>query len=320
MYIMVSICIGYLTDDRRTYTFEKFIYFLNKVEQKEKIHLLLLINNISNDFFENIIKANLKDINYTILSFPNENNYINKIKTFINFTQKNNMKYCMKFDNDLIVNNYTIDFMIENVVLLENKDNLFITPTLSSGIPTTDYFIEDFFDDDEKNNIHNLFLKTTMPNNLWGFNYEPLNDYTVKSTTWDAEKFINRLNELNYSYKGIHPIRINKAAIEYLNSVILKYKHRIHEKQDYKIQINKNFSYLCNSLFLIDVNNYEKLVNDSTLYVDTFDEVPVNKFCQLHNLNGIFIRNSFSIHPIYNSIPNHNIYEKQFYDLFFHIG
>jgi hypothetical protein len=314
---MTSICIGYLTDDRRTYTFEKFIYFLNKVEQKKKIHLLLLINNISNDFFENIIKTNLRDINYTILSFPNENNYINKIKTFINFTKINNIKYCMKFDNDLIVNNYTIDFMIENARLLENKDNLFITPTLSSGIPTTDYFIEDFFNADEKKNIHNLFLKTAMPNNLWGFNYEPLNDYTVKSTKWHADKFINKLNELNYFYKGIHPIRINKEAIEYMNSVLLKYKNKIHEKQDYKIQINKNFSYLCNSLFLIDVNNYEKLVNNPTLYVDPFDEVPVNKYRQLHNLNGIFIRNSFSIHPIYNTIPNHQIHEKQFYASFF---
>jgi|688.fasta_scaffold567807_1 hypothetical protein len=314
---MTSICIGYLTDNRRTYTFEKFIYFLNKVEQKEKIHLLLLINNISSDFFDHIIKANLTNVNYTILSFPNENNYINKIKTFINFTQKNNMKYCMKFDNDLIVNNYTFDFMIENVALLENKENLFITPTLSSGIPTTDYFIEDFFNVDEKDHLHNLFLKTTMPNNLWGFNYDSLNDYTIKDTKWDAEKFINKLNELNYFYKGIHPIRINKEAIEYMNTVILKYKHKIHEKQDYKIQINKNFSYLCNSIFLIDVNNYEKLVNDQALYVDPFDEVPVNKFCQLHNLNGIFIRNSFSIHPIYNTIPNHHIHEKQFYDSFF---
>ncbi len=314
---MSMICIGYLADDRRTYTFDKFIHFLNKVINKEKIHLLILINNINKDFFENIIKANLTNVNYTILSFHNDNNYINKIKTFIDFTQKNNMKYCMKFDNDLIINNHVIDFMIENVTLLENKENLYITPSLSSGIPTTDYFIEDFFNDEEKKNIHNIFLKTTMPNNLWGFNYEPLNEYTIKSTHWEADKFIHKLNELNYHYKGIHPIRINKEAIEYMNTVILKYKNKIYDKQDYKIQITDSFSYLCNSIFIIDVDNYEKLVTNPALYVDPFDEVPVNKFCQMHNLNGIIIRNSFSIHPIYNTIPNHNIHEKQFYDYFF---
>jgi len=314
---MSTICIGYLTDNRRTYTFDKFVYFLDKITNKQKIHLVILINNISKDFFEKIIKNNLTNINYTILLFSNDNNYINKIKTFIDFTKKNNMKYCMKFDNDLIINNHIIDFMIDNVFMLENKENLYITPSISSGIPTTDYFIEDFFNEEEKKNIQTLFLKTNMPNNLWGFNYEALNEYTIKSNNWDSEKFINKLNELGYFYKGIHPIRINKEAIEYMNYVILKYKKKIYEKQDYKIQINNTFSYLCNSIFIIDVENYNKLVNNNELYVDPFDEVPVNKFCQMHNLKGIIIRNSFSIHPIYNTIPNHNIHEKQFYDNFF---
>jgi hypothetical protein len=314
---MNNICIGYLADNRRTYTFDKFIYFLNKVTNKEQLHLLILINNISKDFFENIIRTNLTNVKYTILSFHNDNNYINKIKTFIDFTQKNNIKYCMKFDNDLIVNNHIIDFMIENVTLLENKENLFITPCISSGIPTTDYFIEDFFDDTEKNNIYNIFLKTNMPNNLWGFNYEPLNENTLNSNKWEADKFITKINNLGYYYKGIHPIRINIEAITYMNSVILKYKNKIHDKQDYKIQINNSFSYLCNSIFIIDVANYEKIVNNNTLYVDPYDEVPVNRFCQMNNLNGVFIRNSFSIHPIYNTIPNHDIHEKQFYDAFF---
>ncbi len=317
IYIMATICIGYLTDNRRTYTFDKFIRFLNKIERKEKIHLLILINNISPEFFDNIIKTDLTGVTYTILSFQNENNYMNKIKTFIDFTKKSNMKYCMKFDNDLIINNHIIDFMIENVDMLENKENLFITPVISSGIPTTDYFIEDLFNEEERKNIQSLFLKTPMPNSLWGFNYEPLNAYTLKSTVWEPAKFIDKLNELNYHYKGIHPIRINKEAIEYMNTVILKYKNKINEKQDYKIQINKEFAYLCNSIFLIKADNYEKLVHNPALYVDPFDEVPVNKFRQMHNLNGVFIRNSFSIHPIYNTIPNHQIYEKQFYDAFF---
>ena len=314
---MSTICIGYLSDDRRSYTFDKFVYFLNKISNKEKVHLLILINNISSNFFENIIKSNLTDVKYTILLFNNDNNYINKIKAFIHFTQQNKIKYCMKFDNDLIVNHHILDFMIEHVFMLENKENLYITPALSSGIPTTDYFIEDFFNEEERKNIQNLFLKTNMPNNLWGLNYEPLNEYTLQSTNWKADNFINKLNDLGYHYKGIHPIRINKEAIEYMNTVILKYKKKIHDKQDYKIQINNTFSYLCNSIFIIGVDNYHKLVNNPELYVDPYDEVPVNKFCQLHNLNSIIIRNSFSIHPIYNTIPNHNIHEKQFYDHFF---
>ena len=49
------------------------------------------------------------------------------------------------------------------------------------------------------------------------------------------------------------------------------------------------------------------------IYVDEFDEVPVNKYCKMKDLNGIFIENTFSIHPIYNSIPNHRKYEQELF-------
>ena len=45
------ICIGYLTDDRRIHTFEKFIYFLYKLENKHSIYLLILLNNYDKNYF-----------------------------------------------------------------------------------------------------------------------------------------------------------------------------------------------------------------------------------------------------------------------------
>ena len=311
-----TVCIGYLTDDRRRYTFDTFLMFLNKLQNKEKIHLLLLINGPYPEFFENAIKSNIQGINYTIQFFDDDNNYIRKIKRFIEFTKENNIQYCMKFDNDLIINNYIIDFMVDNIHLLENKKNLYITPCLSSGIPTTDYFIEDFFNDNEKKNIHKLFLNTCMPNELWGFDYSPLNVHTIDANEWNITNFTNKLNELDYFYKGIHPIRINKECIEYMNEVLMKYRNKIYDRQDYKIQMNDNPTYLCNSVFIIDVNNYEALVNNTDLYVDPYDEVPVNKFCKMNNCTGIIIRNSFSIHPIYNTIPYHSVFEYKFYEEF----
>ena len=47
---------------------------------------------------------------------------------------------------------------------------------------------------------------------------------------------------------------------------------------------------------------YKKIVEDSSLFVDKFDEVPVNKFRERHNLNMVFIKNSFGVHPSYNWI------------------
>ena len=309
-----TICIGYLTDNRRTYTFETFISFLNKIQNKNKIHLLILVTqDNSSKFFQNILQTKLQDIKYTLIEFPSYNNYITKIKTFINFTKFNNMKYCMKFDNDLIINNYVLDFMIDNVKLLKDRNNLYITPTLSSGIPTTDMFIEDFFNEKEKKDIHDLFLKTIIPKKMWGYDYSELNNHTIYTNKWDINNFTDNVNKMSCYYKGIHPIRIDKNSIEYMNKILIKNKDKIFQKQDYRIQVIHKPNYLCNSIFLIDVNHYENLINNPLLYVDPYDEVPVTRYCNLNNLKGLVVRNSFSIHPIYNTISGYADIERKFH-------
>ena len=312
-----KICIGYLTDDRRIHTFEKFIFFLDKIENKNSIFLLILLNNYDENYFDEIIKNNSNNINYSIISFNNHNNYITKIKYFIEYTKKINFKYCLKFDNDIIVNNYVLDYLIKNIKIIDNPTNLFITPVISSGIPTVDIFINDFFINDEKNTINNLFKNTVMPNNLWECNYSKLNENTINSKEWNISNYWKNINELPYFYKGLHPIRINKEAICYLNNIILKYKNKIYEKQDYKIKITNEYPYFCNSIFAIKVLDYENIINNIALYVDPYDEVPLNRYLKLNNMSGVYITNSFSIHPFYNTIPDHLNLEKLFYSNFF---
>lgn len=307
-----NICIGYLTNNleknKRLYSFKPFIDFLNKCKYVNNFYLLLLINPTENnheDLFINILKKYGKKIKYSISKFDNNNNYIKKIRHLIHHSLKNKFDFCLKLDNDIIINNYILDFMYENINLLENKKNLFMTPILSSGIPTCDTFIDNFFDISEKKNIHNIFKNTKIPKNLWGFNYNFLNKYTIHSENWEYKNYSNALKNINYHYKGIHPIRINDKAAEYLKKIILKNKNKVFEKQNYRINITNDFVYFCNSIFLIKPSIYNEIINDNSLYVDIFDEVPVNKFSKKNNLNGIFIENSFSIHPYYNSISNH---------------
>jgi hypothetical protein len=217
-----KILIGYLTDMRRLYSFEPFIQFLNKIKFKRKIKLLILLNIYSkNDetkkFLINIINKKLVDIEYDIIQFENKNNYINKIKYLINYGKTNNFTYCLKYDNDIIMNNYTLDYLISNVNILEKSDNLYLSPILSSGIPTVDLFIDCFFNETEKKTINNIFKNTKMPDKLWGFDYSKLNNHTLNADEWKINEYLDTLDSLPCHYKGIHPIRINKEAIQYMN-------------------------------------------------------------------------------------------------------
>jgi 2-polyprenyl-3-methyl-5-hydroxy-6-metoxy-1,4-benzoquinol methylase len=53
-------------------------------------------------------------------------------------------------------------------------------------------------------------------------------------------------------------------------------------------------------------------VNSKNLYVDPFDEVPVNRFRDINQMNVVYTQNAAAIHIIYNSIPNNDLYEKNF--------
>jgi hypothetical protein len=96
-------------------------------------------------------------------------------------------------------------------------------PTLSSGIPGVEYFMQQYLSDNETRVLQNKFLETTFYNRD-GATYDHLNSFTHNSSKWDKTSFFEGVRSMNHHYKGIHPIRINYDAIHYLNSCILNNK------------------------------------------------------------------------------------------------
>jgi hypothetical protein len=305
--------IGYLTCMQRASFFQQFINFMNKLENKSKDKILIYIltdENSFNFFWLESLKFDNIRVEFAVCKFVEGYcNYMDKISMFIGYAKNNNFEHLMKLDNDIIINNYVLDYMIENIWLLNDEKNLLITPVLSSGIPTVEMFIKDFFNEKEKKIIYEKFRKTQF-GHIWGFNYTNLGQ--SKLLSWDGDKFFSDVKNTGYHYMGIHPIRINPLCILELNNIILSKKDELFKKQDYWIQVDKTLPYLCNSVFIMKTETYNKIIFDRSLYVDPFDEVPVNKYCAKYNLNKIFIRNSFTLHPVYNTLPNHLIYENDF--------
>ena len=89
------------------------------------------------------------------------------------------------------------------------------------------------------------------------------------------------------------------------------------EKLELKIICDNNSPYLCNSIFCIKTDNYRKIIDNKSLYVDSFEEVPLNKFSWINNMNHLFVENGFAIHMYYNWKANHINFEKEFCDKFF---
>ena len=163
-----------------------------------------------------------------------------------------------------------------------------------------------------------MFLKTNFYNRD-GAVYEFLNKHTLNASKWNKDAFFESVKFMNHHYKGIHPIRMNIESLNFLNNYIIQNKNRFMKDNELSIIDNDNSPYLCNSIFCIKTETYKSIITDNTLYVDPFEEVPLNKYSWRHNMNHLFVKNGYAIHMYYNWSNNHIDSEKQFCEGFFKI-
>ena len=310
----MDLLVFYLTDNQRHYTFPHFAKMINDSSKKSKWKLLILTHTNDDSFYIN--ELNNYHINYDIVNVNPNNNYLPKVNYAACYAEQHNIPYVMKCDNDIFIKAQTLDFMIDNLHLLENKNHLTLGPVLTSGIPGIEYFKNQFLDFEAQTQLEQLFLNTNMYNRD-GATYDVLNKHTLDAKEWNYKAFFDSVKTMNHYYKGVHPIRFNTESLQFLNEYIIHNKNRFLQNADLSIIDNDMSPYLCNSIFCIKTDIYKQILLSKTLYVDKFDEVPVNKFAWQNNMNHLFVKNGFAIHMYYNWTHNHKSYEQEFCNKFF---
>ena len=297
---MKTITINYLSHNRLDYSNLMF-YFLSKIKPENKLKLKLnVLATHDNDW---VNKCDSLGIEYTIHVINSHHNYLNKIRIAIS----TDTEYSVKLDEDCFINNYVWDYLIENVDMLNNDDVLTLSPTMSNNIPSCDYFIDDFINDENvKTEIYNWFLKREMPNGVWGVDYTSLNDYTINAKTWNPKNFYNGVENLNTNTKGIHPLRICYEAQMIINQYISENINNFTNKNNYDL-FEIDAPYFTNSMFFIKTNQWKNILNHPA--IDDYDEIALNKYKKDNNKKFIFVKNGFGIHPMFNTVyGNKNIW------------
>jgi hypothetical protein len=57
----------------------------------------------------------------------------------------------------------------------------------------------------------------------------------------------------------------------------------------------------------MNYKTYKTIFEDRTLYSDAFDEVPINRYLQRHNLSFLTLDDSCGVHIMYNSVYGQKI-------------
>jgi len=292
-----KIQINYLAHFNREKFFRFVRYYLVNIKEENKKLITFHVHQSTNNNFWKSVVDDLNKNEIESYMVGTGSNYMKKITNSLN----TECEYSCSMDDDIILNNYLWDFLIENINVLDERKNLFLAPLISNGIPSTDYFIEDFMNDEDKKIIHDIYKNTYIPPVVWGADYSHLNDYKMTNDKWDFNKFYDGVYKINHYYKGIHPVRISKDGQTKLAEIIVNNFDKFKEKGNYKLDIVRR-PYFCNSFYFLRSDVWRDIILDSSLYRDPYDEVPLNLYKDKHDLNMVFVRNGYCIHMAYNSI------------------
>jgi len=311
----MKLLIVYLTDNGRHFTFPHFAKLMDESTKKADWKLLILGHEDDMAFYKEVLKGH-PSIDHDAFNFHLHDNYMEKVRFAVRYAKEAAFPYMMKCDNDLFFRGRTLDYMVDNLELLQDPANLTLGPTLSSGIPCVEYFMEDFLDESDRLALHKKLLETKFEN-IWGATYAQLNQFTLEATSWDGAGFYRAVKETTHHYKGIHPIRINLDAITFLNQLVVRDKAKFYEDRELSILRDDTSPYFCDSVFCIRTEVYDAVVSDGSLFVDNFDEVPLNKYAWKTGAAHLFVKNGFGLHMYYNTVPNNRSYEQVFCNAFF---
>jgi hypothetical protein len=275
-----------------------------KKDNLEKISLHVYINALDESkWVEELTDKKYQNIDITIQCMTDDE-YIKKVQ----LAHESDCEYSCKWDDDTFINSYVWDYMIENVSVLDKEDISVLIPIIQNGIPTVDFFIEDFLSEEEKLEAYKIFLSEGVKNNLhiWGCDYRKVQQYIDSKSEWDYNEywnFIDKFNPIeninlpNYMSlaKGFHPARFSYTYNSYITQKLIENKNLIFDKREYHI-MDHNSVYFCNNLTFIKTSFWKE---SQSTFRDGWDEGQMNVYSLAQKKKPAYVRNCCGIHMAY---------------------
>jgi hypothetical protein len=252
-------------------------------------------------------------LNIVFEKISGSDNYIQKLKFATTYADINSIEYIMKHDNDHIMSCYMYDFIFENLYVLNNPKNAIFTVPITTGIPTLEYFIDDFLTNDEQSHIRNAFYHTIIPN-CYGADYSSLNSKITNA--WDYKSFFNQVSELDTYYKGVHPLRFSVELHNLMTDLVISHATSILSEREFTLYSSNDTAYFCCGFYCIKTSKLSDIINKTELFVDNYEEVPLNRLIKEDCSNIVFVRNGCAVHSAFNSIPDFKRIETRILDAF----
>lgn len=301
-------------------------FFNISEKNRSKIKFRLYSHKSATSMWDGILNdMNVNRMDAQIVSME-DNHYVSKIEQL----KLIDSPYLCKWDDDVFINRYVWDFMIENLSTLDDPTHSVLSPIFTNGIPSVDMFVEDFFNEEEKAYVSKLFIREGIPNEMWGCTYAKLNEKIKQMTTWNHTEYWKAVWDHNqtegreqflpwfYSIvKGVHPARFSEEFNKFMVDFTVRNTDKVFAKGNYYLDDTFFTPYFCNNLFLTTTEFYKE---SQTVFHDNWDEGQLTMLANRTGKVPVYVRNSYGIHMAYGCTHDQkqieNAYCSQFFEKF----
>lgn len=221
-------------------------------------------------------------------------------------------KYSIRIDDDQFISTPLWNFMLSTIdeVLSQERIHAYC-PVYNTGLPSVDFFVEDFLSKEDSEKLGAIFKRDSVPAKPW----HPWCDYThlqvaiEKMEKWDSVAYWKEVLNHNTVFQSIHPIRFSAEANEMLTKYIFDNFHKILEEQEYEcvaIAGMPNSHWTCTR-----TANWKRAVAEWGAH-DPFDEMSMQCNERKYGMFTVYIKRGFAIHPCHGLVPNRDKIDEQY--------
>ena len=295
--------INLFSSNHRAYRFPFTIKMMNELQNikyKDKVQLCIhaeesVINLWKQYFSQNHPKIQTFYIEYT------DGDYMNRVYN----AQKTDCKYSCKLDDDVLVSSHVLDYIVENLNTISFEHPI-IAPILTNGMPSTEFFIQDFLNEQDKKIAYDIFLKTPIENHFH-VDYTEIDKKVKSMTVWNDREYWDFVANANTKWqernlpwcyfivRGIHPARLSYEYNKFIAEKIFLNKNKFFNKNEYKFDTYVT-PYFTNNMFVSETNYWK---DTTKIHGGGFDEGQLSVRMMMDNASVLYIRNGFGIHMAY---------------------
>lgn len=202
-----------------------------------------------------------------------------------------------KIDDDIFMNEDSWSLLLDQA--LKGDDCTIYSPTVSTGVPSVELFMEHYLTESEEIELKDLLAKVHFPEKLWSVDYTSLNGTYQEG----YGKFLESVLRLRTDYLGIHPVRISHDAQAFLLELGFKALKRGIVREP-KRGLELSSTYFCNNVFSIPRPMARRLLLGflfRKFRFDGYDELGVNWLLKSGGAKHLILTKALALHPSFNA-------------------